>query len=191
MSELPVPFSYSAKLALLCRACADPRLLRTTLSILAVIVDAADKTTGATFIGVTKIIAASNVPKTTALRALKQLEMCGWLRIERRFGSSSNYYLSSPERGTSPGTGTSVVWNGTGAIQNLRKGSTSPGTGTGPVPTPGHYQVGKSYQGNIRYARARRPGHELSSPSIPRERLAEREADAVLAEAMAELGGEA
>lgn len=189
MSEFPAPFSYSAKLALLCRACADPRLLRTTLSVLAVIVDAADKTTGATFIGVTKIISASNVPKSTALRALKQLEACGWLCIERRFGSSSNYFLSSPERGTSPDTGTGAVWNGTGAIQNLRKGSTSPDIGTGPVPTPGHYQVGKSYQGNIRSARTRRPGHELNSASIPRERLADREADEVLALAMAELGG--
>jgi hypothetical protein len=134
------PFTYSGKLAFLRRVCVDPRLQRTAVAVVAVIVDHAHRSTGRTHVSVATIVAESGVPKSTALRALRRLEELGWLSAEKRFGTSSNYTLTSATAGTGPDVGTGVIWNATGAIQNLRKGKTGPDAGAGPVPNSGHKQ---------------------------------------------------
>lgn len=134
------PFSYSGKLRLLQRICVDPRLQRTAVAVAAVIVDHAHRTSGQTHVSVATIVAESGVPKSTALRALRRLEELGWMAAEKRFGTSSNYRLTGATVGTGPDAGTGVIWNATGAIQNLRKGQTGPDAGTGPVPSSGHKQ---------------------------------------------------
>lgn len=133
-------FNYSGKLAFLQRLCIDPRLQRTAVAVAAVIVDHANRVTGQTHVSVATIVTASGVPKSTALRALRKLEECGWLESDKRFGASSNYRLTGPDSDTGPDAGTGANWNATGAIQNLRKGLTGPDAGAGPVPMSGHKQ---------------------------------------------------
>jgi hypothetical protein len=134
------PFNYSGKLAYLRRLCIDPRLRRTAVAVAAVIVDHANMAYGETYVSVATIIAESQVPRSTALRALRSLERFGWLVTQKRFGTSSNYRLTSPDAGAGSDIGTGVNWNATGAIQNLRRGQTGSDVGVGPVPASGHKQ---------------------------------------------------
>lgn len=134
------PFSYSGKLGFLRRICIDARLQRTAVAVASVLLDHAHRRTGETHVSVATIVMESGVPKSTTLRALRQLELCGWICADRRFGASSTYRLTGSDGDTGSGAGTGAIWNATGAIQNLRKGPTGPEAGTGPVPTSGHKQ---------------------------------------------------
>lgn len=134
------PFSYSGKLAFLRHVCVDARLQRTAVAVAAVIVDHANWVTGQTHVSVATIVAESGVPKSTALRAIRNLETCGWILAEKRFGASTNYRLTGATVGTGSDAETGARWNATGAIQNLRRGKTGSDAGTGPVPMPGHEQ---------------------------------------------------
>lgn len=128
------PFSYSGKLAFLRSACCDTRLVQSDLAVLSVLVDHANKVTGiADYQSVTRIVAESGVPKTTAIRAIRRLEGAGWIVPAKRFGVTSSYVLT----GADIGTGSTA---GTGAISNLLRGKTGATTGTGPVPHPEHIQ---------------------------------------------------
>lgn len=142
-------FSYSGKLSVMLAATRDPSLMRTDLAVLGVLMEHADRNSGEAFPSVARLVGESGVPKTTTLRALKRLEASGWMRVERRQGAHSTYWLTGPADGTSKESSTGATHGtspagGTGAIQSrnrchpgLRTGSTH---GTNPVPHVGPEQ---------------------------------------------------
>jgi len=112
----PGAFTYSGKLAVMLAASRDCSLMRTDLAVLGVVLEHADTTTGEAWPSVARIVDRSGVPRSTALRAIARLERAGHLRVERRTGSSSVYWLTSPTGGTGVTGGTgSISGTGTGA----------------------------------------------------------------------------
>lgn len=166
--EQRTPFNYSGKLAYLQSACCDPRLQRTDLAVLSVLVNHANQATGKAFCSVDTIVKASGVPKTTVLRALRRLDEADQVKTEKRFGASSTYWLTGSTAGTgvAPGTGsvdgTGANWNRTGAIQGLRVGRTGSVDGTGPVPA-----VEPEQKKKLLTEREQGPADAGSSPAEP------------------------
>lgn len=133
-------FSYSGKLTYLFGVCRDNRLTKSAIAVSTVLVDYADKRTGASYPSIERIVAESGVPRTTAIKSLKRLAQLGHMDATKRHGANNNYVLASPESGTRSERGTRAIPNVTSAISNLRRGKTSPGHGTDPVPVPEHEQ---------------------------------------------------
>jgi hypothetical protein len=133
-------FPYSQKLVYLSDVCRDARLTRAALAVSSVLVQYADKRTGACYPSIERIVAESGVPRTTAIKALKRLGQLGHMQITRRDGANNNYLLTSPDSGTSSGSETRSISNATSAVSNLRRGKTRPDHGTDPVPAPEHKQ---------------------------------------------------
>jgi hypothetical protein len=133
-------FNYSGKLIYLTRVCRDDRLTKSAMAVSTVLVNYADKRTGACYPSIDRIVTESGVPRTTAIKSLKRLAQLGHMQAIKKLGASTNYLLTSPEDGTRPGGGTRAIPNATSAISNLRRGKTSPARGTDPVPAPEHEQ---------------------------------------------------
>jgi hypothetical protein len=129
-----VRFSYSAKLALLCDIARDRRLARSSVAVASVLIDHANAVSMACYPSISTIVRESRVPKTTVLRALRQLEECGWIKARKKNGARTNYDLQ-----TSAKTGTGSA-PGTGASLNLRRGSSGSVSGTEAAPRAGHEQ---------------------------------------------------
>lgn len=119
-------FEYSGKLAHLYQLCRDKRLVASVLAVASVLIEYANKTTRIAYPSIATIVAESGVPKTTAIRALRRLEECGYLIADRRNGAHSVYTLTSPAHGTG------ATWNATGATRGLQTG---PAHGTEAAPS--------------------------------------------------------
>lgn len=130
-------FNYSGKLALLLNLARDARLRQSAIAVATVLIDHANKTTGACFPNLATIVRQSRVPKTTVIRGLRKLEECGWISTDKRTGAVNNYHLQT---GATAGTSSEP---GTGATSNLKRGQTGSGGGTEPVPATGHEQKKK------------------------------------------------
>lgn len=133
-------FNYSGKLVYLARVCRDARLTKSAIAVSTVLVEYADKRTGACYPSIERIVAESGVPRTTTIKSLKRLVQLGHMEAIKRLGANTNYLLTSSDSGTSSGSGTRAIPNATSAISNLRRGKTSPARGTDPVPAPEHKQ---------------------------------------------------
>ena len=102
-------FNYSGKLTYLCRVCRDNRLTKSAIAVSTVLVDYADKRTGACYPSIDRIVAESGVPRTTAIKSLKRLTQLGHMEAVKRLGANSNYFLTRPDSGTSSGSGTRAI----------------------------------------------------------------------------------
>lgn len=127
-------FNYSGKLAYLQAVCRDPRLGRSELAVMSVLVDHADKTTGRCYPSVARMADTGNVSRSSAIRALRRLEQTGWIKAAKRNGALSTYLLTSSEDGTGTTLGTGVNSARTGVKSNLRQGPTGSGDDTEAVP---------------------------------------------------------
>lgn len=141
-STCELPFNWSGKLCVLQRACVDKRLQRTDIAVFAAIVDAANRKTGEFWAAIPTLVNASGVPRSTLIRALKRIEAAGYVRAERRHGSTTRYFITSSIDGTTSSIdGTSPSWNATGSAHGLSRG---PVDGTKVVPSREHNQSNKS-----------------------------------------------
>lgn len=128
-------FTYSEKLAFLREACIDPRLVRTDLAVLAVMLGYANSATRECFPSVATLVRDSGVPRTTTIRAIQRLLDTGWVQANKRHGAVTAYRLTGATSGTGSADGTGTTWNATGTTQVLRTG---PADGTEAVPPTGH-----------------------------------------------------
>ena len=127
-------FNYSAKLDYLQGVCRDARLTRAAVAVASVLVEYAHKRTGEAYPSISRLVKESGVPRTTCLRAIRQLETCAHLCASRRRGVQSLYLLTHSTHGTSATNGTSPIQDATGAIQDAGLPATGSTRGTDPVP---------------------------------------------------------
>lgn len=127
-------FNYSGKLAYLQAVCRDPRLGRSELAVMSVLVDHADKATGSCYPSIARMTDTGNVSRSSAIRALRRLEQTGWIKSAKRIGALSTYLLTSSEDATGATLGTGVISARTGVKSNLRQGRTGSGDDTKAVP---------------------------------------------------------
>lgn len=133
-------FNYTGKLNYLFGVCRDNRLTKSAIAVTTVLVDYADKRTGACYPSIDRIVSESGVPRTTAIKSLKRLAQLGHMEATKKVGAISNYLLTRPDTGTRSDSGTRAIPDATSAISNLRRGKTGPARGTDPVPAPEHEQ---------------------------------------------------
>lgn len=126
-------FNYSAKLDYLQGICRDARLTRSAIAVASVLVEYAHKRTGEAYPSIARIVEESGVPRTTCLRAIRQLEDCAHLSASRKQGAQSLYLLTHSTSGTSSTDGTSPTQDATSAIQDAGLSSTGSTHGTDPV----------------------------------------------------------
>ena len=141
-------YNYSGKLAYLQAVCRDPRLGRSELAVMSILVEHADKAKGTCYPSIARMVETAQVSKSAAIRALRKLQEAGWIQASKRNGALTNYTLTGVIGATGVILGTGVIHAQTGVIQNLHRGPTGSERDTEAVPgmTP---EQGKSKSNRV------------------------------------------
>lgn len=102
------PYNLLARYRMLEASLQDSRLKRSHCAVLAVILAHVDED-GQAWPGLTRIAKRALVSRRAAMRAIADLEVAGYLEVDRTLGRSNSYQITPPT-GDTDGTGLDDDW---------------------------------------------------------------------------------